>query len=119
MAELGITATNSQSPNHATDKKISVKNEKKKVLNGEKYGNECTGLRVIGLRKTYFKKPFGMKSKNDVHAVRGVYFEAAEKELLALLGHNGAGKSTLFSMLTGVLQPTGGHAKICGFDIAT
>lgn len=44
-----------------------------------------------------------MKSKNDVHAVRGIWFEAADRELLALLGHNGAGKSTTFSMLTGVL----------------
>jgi ABC-type multidrug transport system ATPase subunit len=60
-----------------------------------------------------------MKSKNDVHAVKGVWFEAADRELLSLLGHNGAGKSTTFSMLTGVLNPTEGQAKICGFDIRT
>jgi ABC-type multidrug transport system ATPase subunit len=69
------------------------------------------------LRKTYFKKSFGRKSKNDVHAVRGVHFEVADKELLTLLGHNGAGKSTLFNMLTGVLAPTSGSAKILGYDI--
>lgn len=51
--------------------------------------------------------------------MRGVHFEAPDKELLCLLGHNGAGKSTLFSMLTGVLQATKGSAKIFGFDIKT
>lgn len=63
----------------------------------------CDGLRVIGLRKTYFMKSFGRKSANDVHAVRGVHLEVPDRELLCLLGHNGAGKSTLFNMLTGVL----------------
>ena len=76
-------------------------------------------MRVIGIKKTYFKKPFGWKSKKDVHAVRGVHLEVPDKELLCLLGHNGAGKSTLFGMLTGVLNPTEGTAKICGFDITS
>jgi ABC-type multidrug transport system ATPase subunit len=76
-------------------------------------------LRIIGLKKTYFKKSFGRKSAGDVHAVRGVYLEVPDRELLCLLGHNGAGKSTLFSMLTGVAQPTEGSAKICGFDLET
>ena len=71
------------------------------------------------MRKTYFKKAFGRKSRNDVHAVRGVFLEVPDRELLCLLGHNGAGKSTLFSMLTGVLKPTKGSAKICGFDVET
>lgn len=51
--------------------------------------------------------------------MRGIYLEVQDRELLALLGHNGAGKSTLFSMLTGVLQPTDGTAKMFGFDIKT
>lgn len=76
-------------------------------------------MRVLGLKKTYFKKAFNRKSKQDVHAVRGVFLEVPDRELLCLLGHNGAGKSTLFSMLTGVLKPTQGSAKICGFDIET
>jgi ABC-type multidrug transport system ATPase subunit len=54
-----------------------------------------------------------------VHALRGVYLEVPDKELLCILGHNGAGKSTLFSILTGVSKATEGTAKICGFDIAT
>ncbi len=62
---------------------------------------------------------FGRRSKKDVHAVRGVYLEVADRELLCLLGHNGAGKSTLFGMLTGIIQPSLGTAKICGYDICT
>jgi ABC-type multidrug transport system ATPase subunit len=37
--------------------------------------------------------------------------------MLCLLGHNGAGKSTLFNMLTGIIGPSEGYAKICGLDI--
>lgn len=103
----------------STDRLASVRAEKKRVMVAEQNGEPCQGLRVVGLKKTYFKKPCGMKSKNDVHAVKGVWFEAADRELLSLLGHNGAGKSTTFSMLTGVLNPTEGQAKICGYDIRT
>ena len=101
------------------DKMASVRAEKKRVIAAEKNGDTCNGLRVVGLKKTYFKKPCGRKSKNDVHAVKGIWLEAADRELLSLLGHNGAGKSTTFSMLTGVLNPTEGSAKICGYDVET
>lgn len=91
---------------NSSAKKDSVKKEQKKVKDLESESAPCEGLRIIGLRKTYFKKAFDRPSKDDVHAVRGVYLEVPDRELLCLLGHNGAGKSTLFSMLTGVLKPT-------------
>lgn len=72
---------------------------------------------MLALEKTYFKKACGGKSKDDVHAVRGIFLDVPRNELLCLLGHNGAGKSTLFNMLTGMLAPTAGYAKIAGFDI--
>ena len=75
-----------------------------KVKNGEKEGVECDGLRVIGLKKTYFKKSFGRKSAGDVHAVRGIYLEIPDRELLCLLGHNGAGKSTLMKCMFGIYK---------------
>jgi ABC-2 type transport system ATP-binding protein len=54
----------------------------------------------------------------DVRAVDGVTFEVEEGEIFGFLGPNGAGKTTTISMLTTLLQPTSGEAKVCGFDVA-
>ncbi|MGN9757914.1 ABC transporter ATP-binding protein [Streptomyces sp. SD31] len=48
------------------------------------------------------------------HAVFDVTFSVAAGELLALLGPNGAGKSTTIKMLTGILTPTSGEARVAG-----
>ncbi|MGP4086912.1 ABC transporter ATP-binding protein [Streptomyces sp. KR55] len=48
------------------------------------------------------------------HAVTDVTFDVAPGELLALLGPNGAGKSTTIKMLTGILTPTSGRARVAG-----
>ncbi|MER5195257.1 ABC transporter ATP-binding protein [Streptomyces sp. NPDC002755] len=48
------------------------------------------------------------------HAVRDITFDVAPGELLALLGPNGAGKSTTIKMLTGILTPTSGEARVAG-----
>ncbi|WP_369173326.1 ATP-binding cassette domain-containing protein [Streptomyces sp. R28] len=48
------------------------------------------------------------------HAVTDVSFSVAAGELLALLGPNGAGKSTTIKMLTGILTPTAGEARVAG-----
>lgn len=58
-----------------SQKKDSVKIEKKKVMNSEKNKITCDGLRILGLSKTYYNKAFNRKSKKDVKAVRGVYLE--------------------------------------------
>ncbi|MEU5093498.1 ATP-binding cassette domain-containing protein [Streptomyces sp. NPDC020996] len=47
-------------------------------------------------------------------AVRDITFDVAPGELLALLGPNGAGKSTTIKMLTGILTPTSGEARVAG-----
>src|SRR5271163_4118738 len=50
-------------------------------------------------------------------AVDGLSFEIPAGKIVGFLGPNGAGKSTTLKMLTGMLTPTSGTAKICGFDL--
>ena len=50
-------------------------------------------------------------------AVGGISFQVEEGEIFGLLGPNGAGKTTTISMLTGVLEPTSGTARIGGHDL--
>jgi ABC-2 type transport system ATP-binding protein len=52
---------------------------------------------------------------NAVEAVRGISFQMEAGELLGFIGPNGAGKSTTIKMLTGILYPTDGDAKVLGF----
>ena len=52
------------------------------------------------------------KAFNGLKAVDGINFKVRKGELFSLLGPNGAGKSTTIRMLTTVLKPTGGDAKI-------
>jgi len=53
----------------------------------------------------------------EVLAVDGVDLAIAANTIYALLGPNGAGKTTTISILTTLLEPTGGAAKIAGFDV--
>ena len=58
------------------------------------------------------------KQFGDFWAVNGVSLEVHPGEVLVLLGQNGAGKTTTVRMLTAVLTPTRGWAKIGGYDVA-
>jgi ABC-2 type transport system ATP-binding protein len=60
-----------------------------------------------------------LKKYGDFEAVKGISFEVDEGEVFGLLGPNGAGKTQTISMLTGVIQPTSGTARIAGHDIRT
>jgi ABC-2 type transport system ATP-binding protein len=53
----------------------------------------------------------------DIRAVAGVDLEVADGEIYAFLGPNGAGKTTTVRMLTTLLRPTGGSARVAGFDV--
>jgi ABC-2 type transport system ATP-binding protein len=57
------------------------------------------------------------KKFGEFVAVGGVSFSVEHGEIFGLLGPNGAGKSTLIRMLTTLLLPTSGSAKIHGFDV--
>jgi sodium transport system ATP-binding protein len=65
------------------------------------------------------QKSFRDLRRGLVHAVDGVSFEARPGEIFGLLGPNGAGKTTTMRILCTVLRPTGGTARIAGFDVAT
>ena len=69
----------------------------------------AAAVEVEDLRKTY---PGG------VEAVKGIDFTVAAGEVFGLLGPNGAGKSTTIGMLTTTVTPTGGRARLAGFDVA-
>jgi ABC-type multidrug transport system ATPase subunit len=61
-------------------------------------------------------KRFTVKKKT-VEAVTDLTFQVARGELVAFLGPNGAGKSTSLRMLTTLIPPTSGTARVVGFDI--
>jgi ABC-2 type transport system ATP-binding protein len=54
--------------------------------------------------------------RRRVTAVEDVTLHVAPGEAVGFLGPNGAGKSTTIKMLTGVLVPTSGTARVCGLD---
>ena len=58
-----------------------------------------------------------VKHYGNFQAVKGVSFTVEEGEIFGLLGPNGAGKTTVISMLTGIIPPTSGTARIGGRDI--
>jgi len=57
------------------------------------------------------------KHFKKVKAVDGVSFKVNDSEVVGLLGANGAGKTTIMRLLGTVLQPTGGTARIQGYDV--
>lgn len=64
-------------------------------------------IEVVDLHKVY----------GSVRAVDGISFAVAEGEVFGFLGHNGAGKTTTVRILTGRTRPTGGTARIAGYDV--
>ena len=74
-------------------------------------------IQARGLVQTFTTKQ-GRK-KMEVRAVDGVDLDVAEGEVLGFLGPNGAGKTTTLRMLTTLLKPTAGTARVAGYDVAT
>jgi ABC-2 type transport system ATP-binding protein len=83
-------------------------------------------IEVQGLSKTFrtFKKEPGIRGAlkslirreyEQVHAVKDVSFTVQEGEFVGFLGPNGAGKTTTLKMLSGLLHPTSGKARVLGY----
>jgi sodium transport system ATP-binding protein len=70
-------------------------------------------VEVTGLHKSFTDHHGG-----EIRAVDGVSFRCRAGEVYGLLGLNGAGKTTTLRMLSTVLTPTAGSARIAGHDIA-
>ena len=66
---------------------------------------------VRGIRRVYKAKP------EPVVALDGVDLQVEPGEFFGLLGPNGAGKTTLIKILTTLLLPTEGTARVFGFDV--
>lgn len=66
-------------------------------------------VEVSGLQKTY--------NKGNAVALKNISFHVKHGELFGLIGPDGAGKTSLFRVLTTLLLPDGGWAKVDGFDV--
>src|SRR5579862_5224472 len=58
-----------------------------------------------------------LKSYKDVQVLKGVDFDVARGSIFALLGSNGAGKTTIVRILSTLLKPDGGTARVDGSDV--
>jgi ABC-2 type transport system ATP-binding protein len=64
-------------------------------------------IEATGLRKTYGK----------THALAGLDLQVGHGEILGMLGPNGAGKTTTVRVLTTLLRPDQGSARVAGYDV--
>ncbi len=64
-------------------------------------------------------KAFPNPDWREKRAVDALSFSVGEGQIYGLLGPNGAGKTTTLRMLSGLIAPTSGAARLAGFDVAT
>src|SRR6267143_7272691 len=58
-----------------------------------------------------------VKNFGELVAVDDLSLKVNQGEFFAILGPNAAGKTTTIKVLTGLIKPTSGRARVCGFDV--
>ncbi|MGH3992348.1 MAG: ABC transporter ATP-binding protein [Pseudonocardiaceae bacterium] len=82
--------------------------------------DDALAVDVVELRKEFRRKaPRGSQGprRRLVAALDGISFTMARGETVAILGRNGSGKSTLVRLLSTLLLPDGGRARVFGHDV--
>jgi putative ABC transport system ATP-binding protein len=74
-------------------------------------GNDASVLELDAVTKSYGADP-------PLHALRGVSFNVAAGELVAIVGPSGSGKSTLLHLIGTLERPTSGRVSVTGHDTA-
>jgi ABC-2 type transport system ATP-binding protein len=75
-------------------------------------------IEVRGLKRVYQARVGVLRRRTkEVIALDGIDFGVAHGELFGLLGPNGAGKTTTVKILTTVLTPTAGEARVLSYDV--
>ena len=83
-------------------------------------------VEIEGLKKSYrvYQKSEGLlasvrglfhRTYKEVEAVKGIDLRVEQGEFVAFLGPNGAGKTTTLKLLSGVIHPSGGTARVMGY----
>ncbi len=71
----------------------------------------------IALEVENLVKVYRPRRQPPVRAVDGMSFSVARRTIFGLLGPNGAGKTTILKILSTLSRPTGGRARLLGFDV--
>ena len=58
-----------------------------------------------------------IKRYGSNEALRGVSFRVSEGEIFGIIGPDGAGKTSIFRILTTLILPDGGSARVLGLDV--
>jgi ABC-2 type transport system ATP-binding protein len=72
---------------------------------------------LYAVEVTKLEKHFGRRRRRPVTALSDMSFAIERRECVAVLGQNGSGKSTLVRILSTLLLPDGGHARVFGRDV--
>ncbi len=93
---------------------ISISNLGKLYRLGGAARHDTLRDKLAAAMHSIFHRGSSRRPENEFWALRGVGFDVAEGEAVALIGRNGAGKSTLLKLLSQITEPTEGEIRLHG-----